>query len=253
MIEYFKLILPRIQEFKISFDLKNIIVNQPFAFIDSNERKQNLIFKKNGELIVSTNGKVTMGKWELLTKANSFILDINGEKLLYQIVIADIGIVVLKINRDDNDIFVLINENLIQSFDIETNILKYLFKSLNWVTVKLQNGEELIILKKTRDEFIGTIGQYVFYKGYPAPDGCYNSKVSGVIYYVVECKIIRKSIIEEVTTYEGKMLRIEKFFNNLDDRIGKGDLIRSANGDIVLDGSYHTKNGVYTTRNGVIQ
>jgi hypothetical protein len=50
--------------------------------IDDEFEMQKLIFKRDKELIMSKNGKVTIGKWDYFAEAKSLLIDRGFDKLL---------------------------------------------------------------------------------------------------------------------------------------------------------------------------
>ncbi len=68
-------------------------------------------FKKNGELIVSTNGNFVKGKWEILSSDKILI---ENEKLILQLesLFFNENIIVLSKTSKSEELFVLINEEI---------------------------------------------------------------------------------------------------------------------------------------------
>ena len=57
---YLANLLSRLSEFSTTLDKKENFVDIPWVIIDENENHQKIIFKRDGELIMSMNGKVTI-------------------------------------------------------------------------------------------------------------------------------------------------------------------------------------------------
>ena len=68
MNHYINNILPRLKEFSESLDRKEVFIDHPWVIVDDNLNQEKYIFKRNGDLIMSLNGQVTIGKWEYLSK-----------------------------------------------------------------------------------------------------------------------------------------------------------------------------------------
>jgi hypothetical protein len=64
MKAYLQHIVTDLKNFSKSLDKKAILTDKPWALIDDDQEMQKLIFRKNGELIMSKNGQVTIGSWE---------------------------------------------------------------------------------------------------------------------------------------------------------------------------------------------
>src|SRR5690625_2626021 len=79
---YLSNLLPRLKQFSQSLDQIELIVDQPWVFIDNNLNQQKYIFKRNGELIMSYNGSVTVGQWEYISSARSLLIDRKTDKIL---------------------------------------------------------------------------------------------------------------------------------------------------------------------------
>ena len=83
MIEYLKNILPKVKEFSKEIDTLSKLYNQPWVIITEKENFIKLIFQDSDKLIVSINGIVSNGRWELLSTANSILLEFHNQKRLY--------------------------------------------------------------------------------------------------------------------------------------------------------------------------
>lgn len=76
-------ILPKISGFSEKLDKLTLIVDEPWVIIDDKDINTKLIFRKDNTLLISENGNVTLGKWDLLNKAKSILLEINSSLKLY--------------------------------------------------------------------------------------------------------------------------------------------------------------------------
>ena len=94
---------------------------------------QKLIFRKNKELILSKNGKVTEGKWGYLPEARSLLIDRNTDKILCNVMFVDEGAMILKLDGTNNKFFALANENKVPDLDI----YKY-FRQLKLIKLKIK-------------------------------------------------------------------------------------------------------------------
>lgn len=149
------------------------LVGHPWALIDDDKEVQKLIFKANGELILSKNGAVIYGKWEYLPSANSLIIDRGADKILCKEAFIEDGVLILKKDGTNMDFFALANENIIP----DLNILRYLEelrrKKLGIYSLKLLSGEYLEIQTKysSGQRYLNTPGNIVTSKMSSAPDG----------------------------------------------------------------------------------
>lgn len=72
---------------------------------------------------MSNNGVVSKGSWELIHIANSIMLDISGEKRLYNHQFIDNGLMILKLDGHSTEFFVLANQNVIADLDVENYLI----------------------------------------------------------------------------------------------------------------------------------
>lgn len=150
MKEFLKHIVVDLKNISKSLDKKSILIDKPWALIDSDFEMQKLIFKKNNELIMSKDGNVTMGKWEYLAEAKSILIDRGKDKILCNEAFIDEGVLILKVDGIRSEFFVLANENIIPDLDAYSYLKKLRYEKLIIVTRKLLNGKTLeIILNKS--------------------------------------------------------------------------------------------------------
>lgn len=106
----------------LSLKKKGILVDKPWALVDSDGEIQKLIFKRDKSLILSKNGKVKEGKWDYFPEAMALLIDRVDDKLLLKEQFIDENVLILKMDGTNNQFFALSNENTITDYDI----LKYL-------------------------------------------------------------------------------------------------------------------------------
>tara|TARA_B110000977_G_scaffold197427_1_gene279928 strand:- start:721 stop:990 length:270 start_codon:yes stop_codon:yes gene_type:complete len=80
MKEYLKSWMPKIKNYSLELDKLSKLYNQPWMLINEFSDFIKIIFQEKGKLIVSKNGVVSDGDYELVSVANSILLNINGEK-----------------------------------------------------------------------------------------------------------------------------------------------------------------------------
>jgi hypothetical protein len=120
-------IIPKIQRFSKKLDDVTLLTNQHWVVIDQLETTKTVyIFRQNGELLISTNGKVNKAKWEYLGH-NSILIDIANESYLFKPDIFDENILALKIDSK-NEYAILVNES---KFNGELNSLDAVHSFLN--------------------------------------------------------------------------------------------------------------------------
>ena len=185
-----------LKNYSKSLDNQSILINKPWALIDSDLEIQKLIFKKNKELIMSKDGKVTIGSWEYLPEAKSLLIDRGKDKILCNEGFIDDGILILKMDGTTNRFFVLANENLIPDLDAYNYLKQLRYSNLNIVTRKLTNGKTLEIILEDRYDFIG-IGNQVTIDADNIEDGVYKTEDRNQKYVIKESFI--RAIIHEKT------------------------------------------------------
>jgi len=126
---FLKNISKQLKQFSKSLDKKSILIDQPWALIDEEFEMQKLIFKKDGELIMSKNGKVSVGNWEYLNVSKSLLIDRGEDKILCREVYIDEGVLILKLDGTDSNFMVLANENHIPDLNIKDYLTKKIDRS----------------------------------------------------------------------------------------------------------------------------
>lgn len=119
MNTYLKNLISRANEHSKTLDKKEIFIDHPWVLLDEKGNKETYIFKRNGELIMSLNGSVTIGSWELLLKASSILIDRVKDKILLQHEFIDEALMVLKVDDISTSPFILVNSNIIKDLNIE--------------------------------------------------------------------------------------------------------------------------------------
>jgi len=125
-------VIPRIKKYSKQLDDLKLLTEKNWVLIDTfNDLKRVFIFRRNKELIISSNGFVEKGYWEFLSK-DSLLIEADNTKLLFRHGFIDENILALKL--DSNSEYALfVNENNneyeLNSLDAINSFLKrkYLF------------------------------------------------------------------------------------------------------------------------------
>ena len=226
MKDYIKSWLPKIKNFSLELDKLSKLYNQPWVIIDDQNDFIKIIFQEKGKLIVSKNGVVSDGSWELVSVANSILLSINGEKRLYNHQFIDNGLMILKLDGFSLDFFVMVNQNLIPDLDV-VNYLNHKYpiskidgnvsKTLNSYdkTIELKDGRVLQIVKD-----LGYSGSTEVRINDNIPeDDFYRPLNSEIIYEIKNGKIKMEYYIESYRQIDGQIIEIG---GSLIDGIRKG-------------------------------
>ena len=110
MKTYIADIFPKIQRHSQKLDNLTLLTNQHWVSIDNIfTTKTVYIFRKNNELLISTNGKVEKAKWEYLGN-KSLLIDKADGIFLFKHGFFDENILALKVDSSD-EYAVFVNEN----------------------------------------------------------------------------------------------------------------------------------------------
>ncbi|RZL50777.1 MAG: hypothetical protein EOP00_02665 [Pedobacter sp.] len=196
MKQYLQKILPRLKQFSEDLSRKEIFIDKSWVLIDEESELHRYIFKRDGQLIMSKNGIVQVGKWEYLTEAKSLLIDRNVDKILLNQDFFDSAVMLLKKDGDSN-FFILANDSIIKDLDV-VSYMKQLYRTKNNVfTLELETGNELELLGSNR----AFIGMKVFIEGESAQTNIYTNKSGAFKYYVENGQIVK---IIERTIYKTK-------------------------------------------------
>jgi hypothetical protein len=177
-------ILPKILSYSEKLDKLTILIDEPWVVNDDSQKFTKFIFRKDNSLLISDNGSVTLGKWDLLNKANSILLEFNNSLKLYNHGFLDEAVLILKIDGG-SDYFVLVNQNKIPNLDLENYLeSKYVNKQegINYRTkhsltpksrAKINSDKGEIIIEYFSSPDMPSKGDFVLQNGKNAPNGKY--------------------------------------------------------------------------------
>jgi len=215
MKEYLKSWIPKIKNYSLELDKLSKLYNQPWVLINEVNDFIKIIFQEKGKLIVSKNGVVSDGDYELVSVANSILLNINGEKRLYNHQFIDNALMILKLDGFSNDFFVLANQNLIPDLDVESYLnAKYSAPVLEsrkqgksspyQKQLKLKDGRILQIIKD-----LCYSGETEVKINHKIPeDGLYKLAQQEIAYEIKDGKIKMEYYIEKYKQDDGKVIEI---------------------------------------------
>ncbi|MEO0133035.1 MAG: hypothetical protein ABIK73_08925 [candidate division WOR-3 bacterium] len=245
---YLQDIINRLAQFSEKLDNTTLFIDKPWVLIDSNSDYHKYIFKRNGELVMSLNGQVQVGKWEYLTAAKSILIDRIKDKVLLNQSFFDSAVMVLKIDGSNNQLFVLANETIIPDLDVKKYLQSLTYRKFNVITGRLENGKTLEIYRGNINSQ-PQIGMKATIDGEEPQDGKYKSMDTGRYYEIRNGKVFRITQPFKYLTTDGISLTIEQTYAN---SISVGDLVY-INNQLAKTGKY--KLGllnVITVVNGVI-
>jgi len=226
---YLNNLIKRIEEFSESLDKQELFIDKPWVIVDNNMNQQKYIFRRNGELIMSLNGKVSIGKWEYLFAAKSILIDRLSDKILLNQNFIDPAVMILKMDGFQGDNLILANEFLIPDLNVLEYIKQLHYKKNEIRTMKLANGDILEIFHYEVHFFNKT----VTIKGEDVLNGKYELNNSRVKLLIENSKLMGRLIDKKYNTKYGEMV-IEQFMNF--DPV-RGNLV-FINNNVAPDGEY---------------
>lgn len=164
---------------------------------------------------MSNNGVVSKGSWELIHIANSIMLDISGEKRLYNHQFIDNGLMILKLDGHSTEFFVLANQNVIADLDVENYLIS---KYSNPISQEKRSSLKSLYAKEQQLSD-GRMLQFLNDLGYPAKpevkinhksveDGFYRLKGSDIAYKIEDSKILMEYYIEKFKQGDGQFIEV---------------------------------------------
>ncbi|WP_461099069.1 hypothetical protein [Telluribacter humicola] len=146
--------IPRIQLYSQQLDNMTLLADQQWVMLNKeNNSRVVYIFRKNGQLIISNNGKVDKANWEFLGN-NTLLVDQGKESYLYKHGFFDETVLVLKVDGMD-DYVVFVNE---VKFDKGVKSLESIATSLENKYIKKNVNNDISIDAKTlRKENINNV------------------------------------------------------------------------------------------------
>lgn len=221
MKTYLQDIVNRLSQFSEKLDNTTLFIDKPWVLIDENSDYHKYIFKRNGELIMSLNGQVKVGKWEYLSSAKSILIDRINDKVLLNRSFFDSAVMVLKIDGTNNQLFILANETIIPDLDVKKYLQSLTYKKFNIITGRLENGKTLEIYRG-KSESQPLIGMKATIDGDEPEDGKYKSQNTGRYYEIRNGKVFRITEPVDYQTTDGLNLTIEQEYGH---SISIGDLV----------------------------
>lgn len=234
-------IIPRLKQYSEVLDRKEVFTDKSWTLVDGNSNLQRYIFKRDGQLIMSLKGNVSIGKWEYLSEAKSLLIDRIDDKILLNQDFINQAVMLLR-KDGDSESFVLANDSIIKNLDVES-YLRQLYRTKNKITtIQLTSGEELEIV----GENIAYVGINVTIDGVPAGTNIYHHK-NGAYKYHVEKGVVAKIIERTIYNTKRGELIIEKQRNcspNKGDLAFQNDQPAEGKFNIGIFHHVHIANGV---------
>ena len=116
MQEFLINIIPRILKYSSQLDRKELFIEKPWVFIDSSGINHEYMFMRDNKLIMSLNGAVKIGTWQLLPH-NKLLIDRLDDKILLENMFVNDGLLILKKSGSNEMPFVLMDERKVPNLD----------------------------------------------------------------------------------------------------------------------------------------
>jgi hypothetical protein len=220
MKAYLQDIINRLSQFSEMLDNTTLFIDKPWVLIDAESNYHKYIFKKDGQLVMSLNGQVQLGKWEYLTGAKSLLIDRIKDKVLLNQSFFDSAVMLLRIDGTNNDLFILANETIIPDLDVKKYLQSVTYRKFNVITGRLENGKTLEIYRGSSEAPL-QIGMKATIDGEQPDDGKYKSQSTGRYYEIRNGKLFRITHPVKYQTVDGVSIVIEQIYEY---SISQGDL-----------------------------
>lgn len=96
MKEYVKSLLPRLRQLNLKAEAMAKMSNKPWTIVREDGKKEQLIFRQNGEMLMISGGQVIDATWDVIPEVGALMLNIEGKKSLYNSAFVDGSILLLK-------------------------------------------------------------------------------------------------------------------------------------------------------------
>jgi ribosomal protein S17 len=209
---YLQNIVKDLKQFSLSLDKESMLVNKPWALIDSEFNFQKLIFRKNKEVIFSKDGIVTEGRWEYLSEAKCLLIDRGADKILCNEMYFDDSVLMLKIDGKADTFFVLANENNLPDLDAYSYLRKLFYNKYGILYMPLANDRYLKIKPNYNDEL--GVGSEVSIDTGDIKEGTFLSQEEDKKISVENNKIVAITYLKKYDIGNNKFITIEQTHEN---------------------------------------
>lgn len=96
MKEYVKSLLPRLRQLNLRADAMAMVANKPWKIVREDGKKEQLVFRQNGDLLMISGGQLVDAKWDVIPEIGALMLNVEGKKSLYNSAFVDGSILLLK-------------------------------------------------------------------------------------------------------------------------------------------------------------
>lgn len=123
MIKYIQQLLPRIRGFSSDLDRKELFVDKLFTLLQNNNEVHQYTFNRDGRLILSIDGKTTLGTWELLV-TGQLLINRGKDIITLDFDFLHSDVLIMNMGGTANNPFIIYDKNVIK----DGNVLNFLIK-----------------------------------------------------------------------------------------------------------------------------
>ncbi len=191
MLNYIKEILPRIKKYSKSIDKIEEFVDKPWRAYTDTDDIEEYEFDRNGRLLISSNGIVTEGSWELRKSIDRILVEVDHVKYNMEYNFINKQFLVLKIANSTSTPQFFYNRHLITKRELITFLGTLIDNkpALNRDTVRNINRTVTPVNRDSNKAYVTDKGVIIINHVYPseiclgdqvsksgsiAPDGVYN-------------------------------------------------------------------------------
>jgi hypothetical protein len=189
MIKYIQQLLPRIRGFSSDLDKKELFVDKLFTLLQTNNEVHQYTFNRDGRLILSIDGKTTLGTWELLA-TGQLLINRGKDIITLDFDFLHPDVLIMKMGGTADNPFIIYDNkiiddgnvlNFLRKFDAEKRNEK-IFITPNFIILESEVGNKIFDENGKPYNGVMTSSPYRYYK--------YSYKVE-------EIKIVKSGIVIE--------------------------------------------------------
>jgi len=169
------------------------LTKQPWVVVKEGSAAEKLIFRENGELLVSRSGRVEEAQWEYLSDINGLLIERSEGRFLYNPSYIDQAAMIWKVDSSENEFVTLANPKFIPDLNVSSYLEKLRYKKRNILKIALENDIWMEV-ERDYDTPYPVVGNRVTLSGAPFPEGNYalrddnrmliikNSRIHSILY-----------------------------------------------------------------------
>lgn len=225
MPTYLGNLLPRLQQYSQTLNRRELFIDHPWVHIDEQGNKQQYIFERDGNLIMSLNGIVKHGRWRFIPADNSLLIDRTPtDSILLNHSFLNAGICVLQKDGFINEPWIMVNKNVVPDLNVERYLRSLLPENRNLRQLPVEGS--YLLYRRNRDGD-SLIGKEVLTEDHGVVNGIFKSSTDNAYYEISSGRITRLFKREKLHTDRGT-IGIERDINtfqiaNVGDRVYHND------------------------------